>query len=81
MALFASQQKICAITRQRDPRVLIIAGTVEGSQNHARFLLEGTMAKPNLSRMVEQLKKGKKIDDFLIDKSARKGRKKRKSRS
>jgi DNA-binding protein H-NS len=29
--------------------------------------------------MVEQLKKGKKLDDFLIDKSTRKGRKKRRS--
>jgi DNA-binding protein H-NS len=30
--------------------------------------------------IVEQLKKGKKLDDFLIDKSARKRRKKRKSK-
>src|SRR4029434_3575183 len=30
--------------------------------------------------MVEALKKGKKVDDFLIDKSARKGRKKRRSK-
>jgi DNA-binding protein H-NS len=30
--------------------------------------------------LVEALKKGKKIDDFLIDKSARKGRKKRRSK-
>jgi DNA-binding protein H-NS len=30
--------------------------------------------------MVEALKKGKKLDDFLIDKSARKGRKKRRSK-
>lgn len=30
--------------------------------------------------MMEQLKKGKKIDDFLIDKSARKRRKNRKSK-
>ncbi len=30
--------------------------------------------------MVEALKKGKKLDDFLIDKSAQKGRKKRRSK-
>jgi DNA-binding protein H-NS len=30
--------------------------------------------------MVEALKKGKKIDDFLIDKSARKGQRKRRSK-
>jgi DNA-binding protein H-NS len=30
--------------------------------------------------MVEALKKGKKLDDFLIDKSARKGRRKRRSK-
>ena len=30
--------------------------------------------------MVEALKKGKKIEDFLIDKSARKGRRKRRSK-
>ncbi len=30
--------------------------------------------------MVEALKKGKRIDDFLIDKSARKGRRKRRSK-
>jgi DNA-binding protein H-NS len=30
--------------------------------------------------LVAALKKGKKIDDFLIDKSARKGRKKRRSK-
>jgi hypothetical protein len=30
--------------------------------------------------MVEALKKGKKMEDFLIDKSARKGRKKRRSK-
>jgi DNA-binding protein H-NS len=30
--------------------------------------------------MVAALKKGKKMDDFLIDKSARKGRKKRRSK-
>jgi DNA-binding protein H-NS len=30
--------------------------------------------------LVEALKKGKKLDDFLIDKSARKGRKKRRSK-
>jgi DNA-binding protein H-NS len=30
--------------------------------------------------MVAALKKGKKVDDFLIDKSARKGRKKRRSK-
>ena len=30
--------------------------------------------------MVEALKKGKKMDDFLIDKSARKGRTKRRSK-
>jgi DNA-binding protein H-NS len=30
--------------------------------------------------MVEALKKGKKLDDFLIDKSVRKGRRKRRSK-
>jgi DNA-binding protein H-NS len=30
--------------------------------------------------MVEALKKGKKLDDFLIDKSAQKGRRKRRSK-
>src|SRR5258706_16181797 len=38
----------------------------------------GRGAKPRW--LVEQLKKGKKLDDFLIDKSARKGRKKRRSK-
>ena len=38
----------------------------------------GRGAKPKW--MVEALKKGKKIDDFLIDKSPRKGRKKRRSK-
>jgi DNA-binding protein H-NS len=38
----------------------------------------GRGAKPRW--LVEALKKGKKMDDFLIDKSARKGRKKRRSK-
>jgi DNA-binding protein H-NS len=38
----------------------------------------GRGAKPKW--MVEALKKGKKLDDFLIDKSARKGRRKRRSK-
>jgi len=38
----------------------------------------GRGAKPRW--IMEQLKKGKKLDDFLIDKSARKGRKKRRSK-
>jgi DNA-binding protein H-NS len=38
----------------------------------------GRGAKPKW--MVEALKRGKKLDDFLIDKSARKGRRKRRSK-
>jgi DNA-binding protein H-NS len=38
----------------------------------------GRGAKPKW--LVEALKRGKKVDDFLIDKSARKGRKKRRAK-
>jgi hypothetical protein len=51
---------------------LIIAGTVEAGQNYARFLLEGTMATPNLARMdFESLMNlRQQVDELLLKRRA-----------
>jgi DNA-binding protein H-NS len=54
------------------PQVDGIAGTAEAGQNHVWFLLEGTMPKPNLSRMdVESLANlRKQVDELLLKRRA-----------
>jgi len=42
--------------------------------------LKGTKVPPKYRWLVAAIKGGKKLDDFLIDKSARKGRRKRRSK-
>jgi DNA-binding protein H-NS len=74
------EKQLAALTGQPRPKGKSLKGRKVPPKYRSRSgeTWAGRGARPRW--LVEALKKGKKMDDFLIDKSARKGRKKRRSK-
>jgi DNA-binding protein H-NS len=76
------EKQLAALTPKG--KVTVISSSLKGKKVPPKYRSRsgetwaGRGARPRW--MVEALKSGKKLDDFLIDKSARKGRKKRRSK-
>jgi DNA-binding protein H-NS len=78
------EKQLALVTDQAKAKARRIGSSLKGRKVPPKYrspsgeTWAGRGAKPKW--MVEALKKGKKLDDFLIDKSARKGRRKRRSK-
>jgi DNA-binding protein H-NS len=78
------EKQLAAITGQLRPKGTVAASFLKGRKVPPKYrspdgeTWAGRGARPRW--LVEALKSGKKLDDFLIDKSARKGRKKRRAK-
>jgi DNA-binding protein H-NS len=78
------EKQLAALTGQAKGKSLRIGSSLRGRKVPPKYrspkgeTWAGRGARPKW--MVEALKKGKRMEDFLIDKSARKGRRKRRSK-
>ncbi len=78
------EKQLVAITGQLRPKGTVAASSLKGRKVAPKYRSRsgetwaGRGAKPRW--LAAAIKGGKKLDDFLIDKSARKGRRKRRSK-
>jgi DNA-binding protein H-NS len=78
------EKQLAALSGQAKGKALRISSSLKGRKVPPKYrspsgeTWAGRGARPRW--LVEALKKGKKMEDFLIDKSARKGRRKRRSK-